>query len=97
MSSFSSTNVKAAFKFEKPEAMKDWRRGCSPEMEVKKCVRREGRRKDRQKWKLNPANHLVENVFADVSHRQFVFAIPKHFRPYFRCNREFFTELSRFV
>jgi hypothetical protein len=48
-----------------------------------------------QKRTLNLANHLQQNVYEDVPHRQFVFTIPKRFRLYFRYNRDLLSELSR--
>jgi hypothetical protein len=48
-----------------------------------------------QKRTLNLANHLQENVYKDVPHRQFVFTIPKRFRLYFRYNRDLLSDLSR--
>ncbi len=48
-----------------------------------------------QKRTLNLSYHLTRNVFAQVSHRQFVFTIPKRFRLYFRHNRKLLGKLAQ--
>jgi len=69
---------------------------CNHEMFVSfSCKRRGFCPSCHQKRTLNLANHLVENVFADVAHRQYVFTIPKRFRLYFRYNRDLLSELAR--
>ena len=48
-----------------------------------------------QKRTLVLAYHLNEDVLADVSHRQFVFTIPKRLRIYFRYDRKLLGKLSK--
>jgi ribosomal protein S27E len=48
-----------------------------------------------QKRTLNVVNHLMDHVYEEVPHRQFVFTIPKRFRLYFRYNRDLLSELAR--
>ncbi len=48
-----------------------------------------------QKRTLLLAYHLGEDVLADVSHRQFVFTIPKRLRIYFRYDRKLLGKLAK--
>lgn len=44
---------------------------------------------------LNLAHHLTANVLAKVTHRHFVFTVPKRFRRYFKYNRSLLKQLCR--
>ena len=48
-----------------------------------------------QKRALQLAYHLNENVLEEVSHRQFVFTIPKRLRIYFRYDRKLLGKLVK--
>lgn len=48
-----------------------------------------------QKRSLELAEHLNQNVYEEVPHRQFVFTIPKRFRLYFKYNRFLLGDLAR--
>lgn len=48
-----------------------------------------------EKGTLNLADHLNEEVYEDVPHRQFVFTIRRRFRLYFRYNRYLLSDLTR--
>jgi hypothetical protein len=48
-----------------------------------------------QKRMLVTAINIAENVAVAVPHRQFVFTMPKHFRAYFRYDRELLKHLIR--
>jgi hypothetical protein len=50
-----------------------------------------------QKRTLLFAEHLTNEVFLDVPHRQFVFTMPKALRPFFRHDRLLFAEVSRLI
>ena len=59
------------------------------------CKRRCVRPSCHQKRVLIFAEHLAEEVIENVSHRQFVFTIPKRFRLYFRYDRALLGKLCR--
>jgi hypothetical protein len=48
-----------------------------------------------QKRSLLLAYHLKENVMEEVTHRQFVFTLPKRLRIYFRYDRTLLGDLSK--
>ena len=40
---------------------------------------------------------MKEQLLLSLPHRQFVFALPRILRPYFRHNRRLFSEISRLI
>jgi hypothetical protein len=50
-----------------------------------------------QKRTLLFAEYLTQEVLLDLPHRQFVFAIPKALRLFFRHDRRLFSEVSRLI
>ena len=50
-----------------------------------------------QKRTLLFAEYLTQEVLLDLPHRQFVFAIPKALRLFFRQDRKLFSEVSRLI
>ncbi len=50
-----------------------------------------------QKRTLLFAEHLTQEVLPDLPHRQFVFAIPKALRLFFRHDRRLFSTVSRLI
>jgi len=50
-----------------------------------------------QKRLLLFSEHLSENVLLNLPHRQFVFTLPKLFRPYFKHDRNFFEDVSKII
>ena len=48
-----------------------------------------------QKWVLLLGHRLADEIFSDVSHRQWVFTIPKRLRILFRFDRRLFGTLYR--
>ena len=50
-----------------------------------------------QKRTLLFAEHLTNEVLLDVTHRQFVFTMPKALRPFFRHDRRLLAEVSRLI
>ena len=50
-----------------------------------------------QKRTILLAEHLTEEVLLKLSHRQFVFTVPKALRIFFRNNRKLFADISRLI
>ena len=50
-----------------------------------------------QKRTLLYAEYLSEDLLLDLSHRQFVFTIPKILRPYFKSDKRLFGEVSKLI
>jgi hypothetical protein len=50
-----------------------------------------------QKRTILMAEHLAEEVFLRLSHRQFVFTVPKALRIFFRNDRNLFADVSRLI